>query len=182
VKLPPGEHHVSWKTRTTQADMISTVLGSCVAACIYDPLVGVGGLNHFMLPHDDEGLWGGVSRALRFGNHAMEALINDVLKRGGQRAQLECKLFGGANVLNGMNGIGDKNCEFALEYVQKERLRLVMSDLGGAQGRSIYFDAGTGKVWRRFVQDTMAAELAKRETKLRQTTRVQPSASSIELF
>ena len=88
IKIGPGEHYVTQQKGVT----IVTVLGSCVAACIRDPLAGVGGMNHFMLPESDTGVWGGISANMRYGNHAMEELINDIMRQGGQRngSKLKC--------------------------------------------------------------------------------------------
>ncbi|WP_019960147.1 hypothetical protein [Woodsholea maritima] len=181
VKIMPGGQYISYN----QGELIATVLGSCVAACVYDPFVKIGGMNHFMLPHDNEGLWDGASLALRYGNHAMEGLINDLMKSGAIRSRLECKVFGGANV--GASGnvaaIGSKNATFIRSYAAKENLRIVASDLGGNKGRRILFDPHTGKSWRRFIQGGDVQEIAKRESKLSLAPPVLEKAKgSIELF
>ena len=114
IKVHPGEHYL-----TAQKDeMLVTVLGSCVSACIRDPGTGFGGMNHFMLPESDTGQWGASSAAMRYGNHAMEMLINAVISSGCPRHRLEIKLFGGSNVTGGTSGIGDQNAEFILRYMK----------------------------------------------------------------
>ena len=113
VRVLPGGAYV---TRRTD-EMIVTVLGSCVAACIRDPASGFGGLNHFMLPESESGTWNGVSAAMRYGNHAMEVLINEVLKSGCRRQDLEIKLFGGADLTDGPSLIGSSNVAFVLDYL-----------------------------------------------------------------
>lgn len=98
AKILPGEYYVS-----NQNELITTVLGSCVSACIRDPVAGIGGMNHFMLPNSERGNWNGkhsiASNATRYGNFAMEHMINDILKHGGERGNLEVKVFGGGKSL-----------------------------------------------------------------------------------
>ena len=89
VRVLPGEHYV---VKNGKDEMIVTILGSCVAACIRDPLTGIGGMNHFMLPESNTGNWGSVSATMRYGNFAMETLINDILKTGCPKSRLEVKL------------------------------------------------------------------------------------------
>ncbi|WP_300531150.1 chemotaxis protein CheD [Maricaulis sp.] len=180
VKVLPGAQHVS--SDPNGQELISTVLGSCVAACIHDPLLGIGGMNHFMLPHDDEGLWSGASLALRYGNHAMDALINGLLAAGADKRRLECKFFGGGNVVNGMSGVGDNNAAFAREYAQAESLNVVAFDLGGDRGRRIVFDPYTGQAWRRFLSKQLVDDVVRAERKLRQPPPLRAPDSSIELF
>ncbi len=97
--------------------MIVTILGSCVAACIRDPETGVGGMNHFMLPESNSGKWGATNANMRYGNFAMETLVNEILKTGCPRDRLEVKLFGGGNVIPGSLKVGDQNGKFALNYL-----------------------------------------------------------------
>jgi chemotaxis protein CheD len=144
VRVLPGDAYV---TRRTD-EMIVTVLGSCVAACIRDPASGFGGLNHFMLPESESGTWNGVSAAMRYGNHAMEVLINEVLKSGCRRQDLEIKLFGGADLTDGPSLIGSSNVAFVLDYLQAEGLAIASLDLGGGTGRRIHYHPSTGVVQR----------------------------------
>ena len=99
AKILPGECYV-----TTNDELVATVLGSCVSACIRDKVFGIGGMNHFMLPEPSEHShgWGGDNLNTRYGNWAMEALINEILKRGGRRGTLEVKLFGGGQIIENM--------------------------------------------------------------------------------
>ena len=180
VKVMPGGQHVT--PAGDKSELISTVLGSCVAACIHDPKIGLGGMNHFMLPHDDEGLWSGASLALRYGNHAMDALINDLLKKGADKSRLVCKFFGGGNVMRRMQGIGDKNATFAQEYAKAEALNVEVFDLGGDRGRRIIFDPVNGKVWRRFLSRHDVDAVAERERTLSKAPPLQRPPQSIELF
>ncbi len=139
----PGETYATDNPR----EVIITVLGSCVAACIRDPVTGWGGMNHFMLPESRSGIWGDcISCSLRYGNFAMEALINDVLKSGCPRERLEIKLFGGANF--GGIRVGTNNADFALRYLANEGMRVIAEDLGGPHGRRIHYHPASGKVGR----------------------------------
>jgi len=128
VRILPGETYATADPK----EAIVTVLGSCVSACVRDPATGFGGMNHFMLPESETGVWGdGLSAAARYGNFAMEALINLVLKAGCPRSRLEIKLFGGANFTAGPAMIGRKNSDFALRYLAEEGLAAIAAGLGG---------------------------------------------------
>lgn len=123
-------------------EVAATVLGSCISACIRDPVAGVGGMNHFLLPSSNTSTQ---SESARFGAYAMEKLINEILKRGGRRERLEAKLFGGGNVIESSALIGDKNAQFAKEYLQLEEIRLLGSDVGGSSPRKVRYYPITGK-------------------------------------
>jgi chemotaxis protein CheD len=120
---------------TRHAEVVSTVLGSCVSACIRDTRLNVGGMNHFMLPLDasnGESAWGtAASAATRYGNVAMERLINDILKLGGRREDLEIKLVGGGRVLAEIStDIGARNIDFVRDYMREEGFKVFGEDLG----------------------------------------------------
>jgi chemotaxis protein CheD len=144
VRVLPGEAYVTARS----SEMIITILGSCVAACVRNPATGFGGLNHFMLPESDSGFWNGASAALRYGNYAMEVLINEVLKSGCRRQDLEIKLFGGADLTDGPTLIGSSNVSFVLDYLRAEELAIASTDLGGSCGRRIHYHPSTGVVHR----------------------------------
>jgi chemotaxis protein CheD len=146
AKILPGEFYV-----TPHGELIATVLGSCVTACIRDPAIGVGGINHFMLPYfnnTQSHSWEHtpVSLETRYGNIAMEKLINAILKMGGKRGNLEIKLFGGGRVLDMRTDIGEKNIEFVRQYLIKENLNVVAEDVGGRHPRKIQYFPYTGRV------------------------------------
>src|SRR5262245_50800724 len=146
VKILPGEYYV---TRNDEA--ITTVLGSCVSACIRDPAAGVGGMNHFMLPednavHDPKTPGAPVVLSTRYGSHAMESLINDLLKLGARRGRLQIKVFGGGRVLASMTDIGARNIEFVMSYLDLERLPIEARDVGGELPRKIIYFPVDGKV------------------------------------
>jgi chemotaxis protein CheD len=146
VKILPGEYYV---TRTGEA--ISTVLGSCVSACVRDPERRLGGMNHFMLPVDamvgpNEWLEPRVGLATRYGSYAMESLINDLLKLGATRERLEVKLFGGGRILASMTDVGGRNIDFIRSYLTLEGYRVTAEDLGGTQPRRVVYFPASGRV------------------------------------
>lgn len=142
VVIGPGEFHVS-----SQPAIISTLLGSCVAACLYDPVQRIMGMNHFLLAFRDPLLPKIImeSDAGRYGLHAMELLINDMLRRGAHKLNLKAKVFGGGNVLllrqsSGVaQNVGDTNARFIQEFLRKEGIPVIASSLGGNIGRKIHF-------------------------------------------
>jgi len=178
VRLLPGEFYATG----AHDEMIVTVLGSCVAACIRNPHTGYGGMNHFMLPESDSGEWNGASAVLRYGNHAMEALINAVLKSGCSRVELEIKLFGGANLTAGPTMIGEMNAIFALRYLAEERLRVCVADLGGRLGRRIHYVPATGTVRRVFLGHDRERGLLQNERDYASALEGKPVEGAIELF
>jgi chemotaxis protein CheD len=128
--------------------VLTTVLGSCVAACVYDPVLGIGGMNHFLLPgrEQNDAAAGDVSGpALRDGSYAMELMINEIFKRGGKARNLLVKLFGGAKVVANLSDVGSFNAEFALKYVRSEGFELVSSDLMGFSARRVQFWPASGR-------------------------------------
>lgn len=177
IKVFPGEHYV------TDADdeMLVTVLGSCVAACIRDPKTKVGGMNHFMLP-ENFGAWGNASDSMRYGNVAMERLINDVLARGGARRRLEIKVFGGANVLNGVAKVGHRNADFVEEYLAAENLPIAASHLRGSSPRRVHYFPATGRVMLLELPRIEQEALVRHETSYKSKIQVEPVAGSVELF
>lgn len=146
VKILPGEYYV---TRADEA--VSTVLGSCISACVRDPVRNVGGMNHFMLPEDastgpNNWLDPAVGLATRYGSYAMENLINDLLKLGAARERLEIKVFGGGRVLQGMTDVGARNIDFVRNYIHLEGYRIAAEDLGGTQPRKVVYFPASGRV------------------------------------
>lgn len=178
MKVFPGEYYLTAKPD----EVLVTVLGSCVSACIRDPQAGIGGMNHFMLPHCHTGSWAGDLRSTRFGNFAMEKLINELMKAGCSRGSLEIKVFGGGNVTNTQNQIGTENAEFALRYLEAEGLRCAVHDLGGQLPRRIHYYPKTGRVIRRLlgVGETQGIEREEYEYASRLSAR--SPAGEIELF
>jgi len=178
VKVFPGEHYV-----TADADeMLVTILGSCVSACIRDPLANVGGMNHFMLPESGGLGWDTASASMRYGNVAMERLINDVLSRGGSRQRLEIKVFGGGNVMRGTTNIGHRNAEFVESYLSAENLPIAAHHLRGNLPRRIHYFPATGKVMLLELQRTEEEAVVRSESDYKSKIQVEPVAGSAELF
>lgn len=141
MNIVQGEFHV-----TSDADVVlTTLLGSCVSACVHDPSSGVGGLNHFLLPDS-----GGYAKegGLRYGVHAMELLINGVLRAGGRRDTLQVWLFGGGRIHKSLADIGGRNADFAEEFVRREQLTYMGGCLRGTNARRIQFWPANGRVRR----------------------------------
>ncbi|MET0155835.1 MAG: hypothetical protein ABW189_07025 [Rickettsiales bacterium] len=160
-----GDYHVTNKKNV----YIVTILGSCVAACIRDPIAGVGGMNHFLLPGKDEGA---ASESARYGAFAMEKLINELLKAGGRRERLEVKVFGGSDLIDSAMAIGTANATFVLEYLRKEGMKPLVKDLGGKQPRRLHYYPLDGKVMMRKIggeDDRLIKTLTSRETAYRNT-------------
>lgn len=146
AKLLPGEYYV-----TRHEEMIFTVLGSCVSACVRDRKLGVGGMNHFMLPLDRSGgtsAWADniASSATRYGNVAMELLVNEILELGGQRENLEFKVVGGGKVLDMTLDVGAHNAQFVRDYLKTGGFPISAEDLGDPFARKVYYSPVTGKM------------------------------------
>ena len=137
INIVQGEYRVSGDA----ADVITTLLGSCVAACVQDPLTRVGGMKHFLLPGDDSS----TPDAARYGVHLMELLVNGLLKLGASRDRLQAKLFGGARTIQHLSDIGSANARFAREFLEREGIAIAGASLGGQTGRRIQFWPATGR-------------------------------------
>lgn len=179
ARIMPGEYYV-----TAADELIATTLGSCVSACIRDPDVGVGGMNHFMLPFRGDAGAADPGASFRYGNFAMEHMINDILKNGGRRERLEVKVFGGGNVLPSMTAVGTKNADFVREYLATEGFKIVSQDLGGPYPRKVVYFPQTGKVLMQRVSMTRRdeEEITRRELEYRNTLETKPVAGDIDLF
>ncbi len=143
--------------------VIKTLLGSCVAACLYDPETGVGGMNHFSLPgSSDEGT------SARYGAHAMELLVTAIMKKGGDRNRLRAKVFGGGKVLDVASehlNVGARNAEFVLKYLEAEGIPIVGQSLGGNRGRLVRFRPHTGQAMAKHLAGREQNQVAENETK-----------------
>ncbi|MGE8280675.1 MAG: chemoreceptor glutamine deamidase CheD [Stenotrophomonas sp.] len=159
---------------------LTTTLGSCVAACIRDPILGIGGMNHFLLPEGNVG----DGAPARYGSYAMELLINDLLKRGAHRKRLEAKVFGGANVLKGFtsNPVGTRNAEFVRQYLSAEHIPIGAEDLCGIHPRKIWFFPITGRVVVQRLPHAHDAEVAATESAIRARLSRTPVSGGVELF
>jgi len=171
LKLLPADYAVS-----DEPIALVTLLGSCVAACVWDPLLRIGGMNHFMLPDGD-------GTCARYGANAMELLINDLLKRGARRSRLQAKAFGGGNVLRGFaDPVGSRNARFIVEYLAAERIPLLAQDLGDIHPRKIAFFPQTGRALVRRLPATRERELADVERAYHERLSRAPAVGSVELF
>lgn len=177
AKILPGEFYVSCR-----GELLVTVLGSCVAACIRDVDSGVGGMNHFMLP-DDRSLET-VSQSARYGAYAMEILINHLLKLGARRNRLEAKVFGGGAVLPSLatSNVGRRNAEFVLEFLNMEKIPVRAQDLLGNCPRKLYYFPQTGKVLVKKLRRVHNDTLANREKDYKARLSGMPMAGDVELF
>jgi chemotaxis protein CheD len=179
AKILPGEYYF-----TSRDMLIVTVLGSCVAACIRDRVSGIGGMNHFMLPDSGPDDRSPVSPLMRYGIHAMEVLINDVLKAGARRENLEAKVFGGANVLRGFAKIdvGARNAGFVRAYLHAEKIHLAAEDLHDAHARKVYFFPRTGKVLVKKLRQLNNNTLVNREQDYASSLHKAALSGAVELF
>jgi len=181
AKILPGDYYI-----TLLDEIIVTTLGSCISACIRDRNKGIGGMNHFMLPHQPQFLdaWNDtrISTANRYGSHAMENLINDILRNGGDRRHLEVKIFGGGKILAQMTDIGKNNIEFVHQYLQTERIQLVAEDVGGVYPRKVVYNPKTGKVQVKKLRSLQNQTIIEREKRYMEEIEKNPISSDIELF
>lgn len=181
LKVLPGEY-----LATDRDVMLVTVLGSCVSACMRDPLAAVGGMNHFMLPEAESesrnSSW--VNESARYGGYAMEILINELLKRGATRSRLEIKVFGGGAVLPGftVNNVGQRNGEFVLNYLRAEGLNLSGQDLFDVYPRRVHYFPRSGKVFVKRLPSANDIEVLASEKLYRSRLAESPTQGSVELF
>jgi chemotaxis protein CheD len=141
ASILPGEFFVSGDPM-----IVYTVLGSCISACIRDPIAGVGGMNHFMLPEPKEGGSDSWGESTRYGSYAMESLINEILKQGGVKSRLEIKLFGAGRIYEGHIDVGANNAKWVIGYLKSEGLAIVKTDLGDVFPRKVYYFTDSGRV------------------------------------
>lgn len=186
ARVLPGEFYV-----TASDEAITTVLGSCIAACIRDPVLGVGGMNHFMLPEDSPAsgtpgtnpwLDPSVGLATRYGSHAMESLINALLKLGASRERLEVKLFGAGRMLASITDVGARNIAFVRAYLRTEGLQAAAEDLGDIYPRRVIYFPSSGRALVRRRHPRHATEVAAREQRYRGAIESRSQGGDVELF
>ena len=177
VKIFSGDWYVS----THPNEMLVTILGSCVSACIRDPKAGVGGMNHFLLPGNDM-MVAPHSEAARYGLFAMESLLNEIFKAGGRKERLEIKVFGGGNVINNSARIGSKNAAFIRQFLKVEGYRIASEDLEGDFPRRIHYLPDTGKVMLRKLRRKEDMVVVQEEAKFTRTITSKPVEGDIDLF
>ncbi len=175
--LYSGDYYV-----TNQCDeMIVTILGSCVAACMHDPWAKVGGMNHFLLP-DAKQSEGTITESTRYGAFAMEQLINGIIALGGVKSRLEVKVFGGANVINNSSMIGSKNVAFVKSFLQREGLRISSQDLGETYPRRLRYYPASGKAMLLKLKRKEDMQIITEEQRFAQRLKTQSIEGGIELF
>lgn len=133
--------------------VLTTVLGSCIACCLFDPVVCIGGLNHFLLAETPASLQALHGEASRYGRYAMEGLVNAMLKRGATLQTMRAHLYGGANLYPGMRPIGTENAQFARQFLHARGVALAHEDTGGTVARRLDFHPVSGRVRCRMVDD-----------------------------
>ena len=185
AKILPGEYYV-----TCEAETITTVLGSCISACIRDPDSGIGGMNHFMLPEDGASSTGSGSawnaldggESTRYGSYAMERLLNELYKLGARRDRLEVKIFGGGHILETRNEIGEKNIRFAQEFCRVEGLVIAAQDVGSNVPRRVVYFPESGRVLIKRLNPVANRTIQSRESDYRKSLRENSGGNDVELF
>lgn len=178
VKIFAGDWYVS---APGEAVMISTILGSCVAACIRDPQAGIGGMNHFLLP-GGESVDPRDSDAARYGVFAMERMINAILSGGGMKQRLEVKIFGGGNVTGNSARIGTKNAQFIRNFLRTEGYAVASEDLEGELPRRVHYYPENGRVMMRRLQRREDRVVIEDEAQYQRTISIRPTEGEVELF
>lgn len=161
---------------------LTTVLGSCIAVCMRDPIAGCGGMNHFLLPDAEDRGEHYPSLALRYGSYSVERLINAILSRGGRRERLEIKVFGGANVLNGASDVGSRNVDFIEHYFARERLSIRAADLRGKAPRKLRYFPTTGRAQVCDLRNGEAADAISSEADMRSKMAFSKLSGDVEIF
>ena len=153
--------------------VLTTLLGSCVAACLWDPEEKVGGMNHLLLPPENSAGFEFQSQNVNL----MELLINGLLRRGAQRDRLKVKLFGGSSMIDGLSNVGKKNSDFAREFFESESIEVISESLGGTHSRRVQFWPINGRARQRVVERDQA-QMPKPEV----ASRPKEPDGDIELF
>jgi chemotaxis protein CheD len=182
ARILPGEFYV-----TKSAEGVATTLGSCIAACIRDRVTGIGGMNHFMLPASDVSDLAAVkasslSDATRYGNYAMEHLINEIMRNGGRRQNLEVKVFGGGRIISGMTDVGLANITFVRDYLATEGLSVVAEDVGDIFPRMVIFFPATGIARVKRLRSLHNNTIVDQERQYIDSIKKQPVSGEVELF
>lgn len=178
VFVSEGDFYVS----TSPYEVLSTVLGSCIAVCIWDPIAGCGGMNHFLLPTQTSPSDGLPSSELRFGSYSIERLVNALIARGAVRERLEVKIFGGANIADTQSNYGHANADFVEQYLKRERLTVVASSLRGTNARRVRYHAASGRARVSMIGGDRAMQLIADEAQLATRVTVPGLSRRVEIF
>lgn len=182
AKILPGQYYVS-----KNDELIATVLGSCISVCVTDPVLKIGGMNHFMLPKynsSNDDAWGStvINAQTRYGNVAMEHLINQLIKHGAHKPRLELKVVGGGRVMKEMTDVGLRNIAFVYDYIADERLKLVKEDVGDLWPRKVLFHPMNGKVWVRKLKKLSNETIIERDMDYMHQLETEKVEGSVDLF
>lgn len=170
IHVVQGEHAIVCEPDA----VLTTILGSCVATCLHDPVARIGGMNHFLLP----GEVGASGESMKYGVNAMELLINGLLQKGASRSRLQAKLFGGGQVMNNLSDIGAQNAEFARRFLQTEGIQIVSASLGGDRARRIRYWPATGRATQMWID---RGDVFSAEQRIKPAAPA-PEAGAVELF
>ncbi|MGL5117410.1 MAG: chemoreceptor glutamine deamidase CheD [Beijerinckiaceae bacterium] len=182
INVAPGQFEIA----SGDGQVLSTVLGSCVAACIRDRTLGIGGMNHFLLP-GEEGEGGGRAVSnddMRIGSAAMEFLINGLIRKGACRSRMEAKVFGGARMLAGNKeiGVGERNIIFVRRFLNREGLPIISEHLGGERARRVNFEPISGRAWVQSYDRIGGASVVETEQTYRRELAQRAPANNLEVF
>lgn len=180
IHVVQGEQHVD----NNPDAVLTTILGSCIAACLWDPVSGYGGMNHFLLPGDESQVVDARNPgpSARYGVHAMELLVNALLRRGARRESLRAKLFGGARMIRGLTDVGNLNAGFAEKFLQAEGIPIEGGSLRGDYGRRIQFWPVSGRARQVFLQGESQAKSLFQDEYKTSVTKTAGQTGDIELF
>jgi chemotaxis protein CheD len=179
AKILPGEYYATGRNM-----VLVTVLGSCVCACIRDRVSGIGGMNHFMLPDSGQDRSNPLGESARYGAYAMEILINQLLKMGAKRSNLEAKVFGGASVLRGftVNNVGERNAEFVMQFLRTEKIPVIAQDMLDVFPRKVYYFPATGLVRVKNLKNVHNDTIISREAEYNSRLHYAKLEGEVELF
>ena len=182
ARILPGEYFV-----TRSDEIITTVLGSCISACVRDPGLRIGGMNHFMLPEDitkGSSAWSDprAGLATRYGSFAMETLLNDLMKLGARRDRLEVKLAGGGRILASMTDVGERNIQFVRNWLSIEGLKIAGEDVGDSYPRRIQYFPASGRVLMFRLRSLDHGAVVNREKEYLSNLQRTPAGNDVELF
>ena len=180
--VPRVTIHIGGLHTSRSPTLLDTVLGSCIATCLYDPVAGIGGMNHFMLP---EGIDPGNPNSTRYGVYAMELLISNLMKLGGNRKRFQAKIFGGGHVLKlreSLDGVPQRNIQFAHRFLDAEQIPIVKQDVGGYQPRRVVFHTHTSRVFVKYLGNNDAERTAQEEMVYLISLKKRKLEGDVELF